>query len=129
MIAEGLMARKDKNRCSPEELLVGLSPQVRQLAEQLRELIREVVPDVEETGYPGWKLIGYRHGRYFGFIAPKADHIQLGFEHGATLPDPAGLLEGAGKQVRYVALRPEKALQIEPLKELIQTAALRALLD
>jgi hypothetical protein len=84
------------------------------------------VPEVEEAGYPGWKLIGYRHKRYFCFIAPKVDQVQLGFEHGRTLPDPAGLLEGTGKQVRYVTLYPEQDLPLVPLKELIGIAALRA---
>lgn len=123
------MTKKIRNRCSPEELLVDAPAQIRQLANRLRQLIREVAPNVEEAGYLGWKLIGYRHGRYFGFIAAKADHVVLGFEHGVTLPDPDGLLEGAGKQVRYVTLRPDEELRLEPLKELIQTAALRALLD
>jgi hypothetical protein len=123
------MAKKGVNRCLPEELLVGLSPQICQLADQVRQLIREVVPEVEEAGYPGWKVIGYRHGRYFCFIAPKQDHVYLGFEHGSTLPDPSGLLEGTGKQVRQIMLRPEQDLPLTPLKELIQIAALRALID
>lgn len=121
--------KKSQNRCSPEELLADKPLPIRQLAQRLRQLIRQVVPDVEEAGYPGWKLIGYRHGRYFGYIAPKVDRVEVGFEHGVTLPDPEGLLEGSGKQVRYVTLRPAVELPMEPLKELIQTAALRALLD
>jgi hypothetical protein len=120
------MAKKSVKRCAPEELLVGLSPQIHELVTQLRQLVRTVVPAVEEAGYPGWKLIGYRHRRYFCFIAPKIDQVQLGFEHGRTLPDPAGLLEGTGKQVRYVMLQPEQDLPFASLKELIEIAALRA---
>ncbi len=123
------MAKKGVKRCAPEELLVGLSPQIHQLIHRLRQLIRQVVPEVEEAGYPGWKLIGYRHGRYFCFIAPKEDRVYLGFEQGSTLPDPNGLLEGTGKQVRQVMLRPGPDLSLAPLKELIQIAALRALID
>ncbi len=123
------MAKKERNRCAPEDLLVGLSPQIQQLVEQLRQLIRQSVPGVEEAGYPGWKLIGYRYRRYFGFIAPKTDQVQLGFEHGLTLPDPAGLLEGEGKQVRYVILYPGQELPLAPLRELIQVAAQRAYFD
>lgn len=123
------MAKKGIKRCAPEELLVGLSPQIHQLVRQLRQLVRTVVPTVEEAGYPGWKLIGYRHKRYFCFIAPKIDHVQFGFEHGRTLPDPTGLLEGTGKQVRYVTLHPDKNLPLVPLQELIGIAALRAELE
>jgi hypothetical protein len=123
------MAKKGVKRCAPEEVLVGLSPQIHDLVTQLRQVIRTVVPEVEEAGYPGWKLIGYRHRRYFCFIAPKVDYVQLGFEHGRTLPDPAGLLEGTGKQVRYVTLHPEQGLPFASLKELIEIAALRAELE
>lgn len=108
---------------------MGLSPRTHQLAERLRQLIRKVVPEVEEAGYPGWKLIGYRYRRYFCFIAPQTDRVCLGFEHGISLPDPDGLLEGTGKQVRYVVIRSAKDLRVAPLKKLIQLAALRAFHD
>lgn len=74
-------------------------------------------------------MIGYRHRRYFGFIAPKPDRVLLGFEHGTTLPDSTGLLEGSGKQVRYVSLRPGQVLPRDQLAELIQIAAGRAMTD
>jgi hypothetical protein len=37
-------------------------------------------------------------------IVVKEDHIRLGFVHGSFLPDPAGLLEGDRKAMRYVRL-------------------------
>lgn len=122
------MAKK-QTRIPPEALLTDLSPELRELADRLRRLFHELVPDIEEAGYPGWKLIGYRHRRYFGFIAPMADHIRLGFEHGATLPDPASLLMGDRKQVRYIPLYTLNDLQLEPIKDLILTAAVRAAYD
>jgi hypothetical protein len=33
--------------------------------------------------------------------------VNVGFFHGATLPDPARLLQGTGKFKRHVKLRPE----------------------
>jgi len=32
-------------------------------------------------------------------------HVNLGFYHGASLNDPAGLLEGTGKKLRHVKVR------------------------
>ncbi|PYQ93834.1 MAG: hypothetical protein DMF96_28405 [Acidobacteria bacterium] len=32
-------------------------------------------------------------------------HVNLGFNKGATLPDPAGLLKGTGTSVRHVTLK------------------------
>lgn len=37
-------------------------------------------------------------------IVIKEDHIRLGFVHGSFLPDPAGLLEGDRKAMRYVRI-------------------------
>jgi hypothetical protein len=123
------MAKKERPRCAPEDLLTGLPAEIQHLAGELRRLVQVAVPAVEEAGYPGWQLIGYHHRRYFGFIAPKPDRVLLGFEHGLTLPDPAGLLAGSGKQVRYVTLWPGTELPRQPLTELIQIAAGRAATD
>jgi hypothetical protein len=37
-------------------------------------------------------------------ISPFKTHVNLGIVHGATLADPAGLLEGTGKVHRHVKL-------------------------
>ena len=41
----------------------------------------------------------------FAYVAAYRAHAAIGFFHGAALPDPAGLLEGAGKRMRHVKLR------------------------
>jgi hypothetical protein len=46
----------------------------------------------------------------------------VGFYHGATLPDPAGLLQGAGKRMRHVKLLPGKELDVDALTGLIEDA-------
>ena len=52
------------------------------------------------------------------FNAFKA-HANVGFYYGAMLADPAGLLEGAGKRMRHVKLRPGAELKVEALSDLI----------
>jgi hypothetical protein len=95
--------------CSPEDILHGHTPEVRAIAECARVLIKRELPEVEENGYPGWRLIGYRQGgAYLGFVAPLKDHVRLGFERGVYMNDPDGLLEGDGTQVRYVRLSSEE---------------------
>jgi len=42
---------------------------------------------------------------HYAYIAVLGGHVNLGFYHGASLPDPAGLLEGSGKKLRHVKLR------------------------
>lgn len=41
----------------------------------------------------------------FGYVNAFSAHANVGFFHGADLPDPAGLLEGSGKRMRHVKLR------------------------
>jgi hypothetical protein len=51
-------------------------------------------------------------------------HVNVGFFHGAALADPAGLLEGTGKSMRHVKLRPGLALDAPALEALIDAAYL-----
>jgi hypothetical protein len=116
--------RQATNSTPPEAILVEHGPGVRELAEALRRLIRQTVPEVIETAYPGWHGIGYRHpaSGYFCGIFPGAAEVKLGFEFGALLPDPDGLLEGSGKQVRYVTIREGRAIPVEGIQSLLRAA-------
>ena len=49
-------------------------------------------------------------------------HVNVGFFHGSALLDPAGLLEGTGKYMRHVKVRPGLALDELSLKALIAAA-------
>jgi hypothetical protein len=49
-------------------------------------------------------------------------HVNVGFFQGATLPDPACLLQGAGKYMRHVKLRPGTATNAAALSRLIENA-------
>ncbi len=58
----------------------------------------------------------------FGYVNVFTSHVNVGFFHGAALPDPAGLLQGSGKSMRHVKLRPGTALDDEALSRLIHAA-------
>jgi hypothetical protein len=58
----------------------------------------------------------------FGYVNVFASHVNVGFFHGATLPDPAGLLQGTGKFMRHVKLRPGPATSAAALRSLIEVA-------
>jgi hypothetical protein len=58
----------------------------------------------------------------FGYVNAFKAHASVGFFQGAMLADPAGLLEGAGKRMRHVKLRPGKELDAEALAGLIAAA-------
>ncbi len=58
----------------------------------------------------------------FAYVNAFKAHASVGFFHGAALADPAGLLEGAGKRMRHVKLRPGEDLDADALSELIAAA-------
>jgi hypothetical protein len=124
-------AANAKERPTPEQFLAAFPPDIRELANQLRQLIKQTIPNIIEAVYPGWKLIGYREqdgrrSRYFCFVAPFEDRVMLGFEYGVLMADTTGLLEGDGKQVRYVTLRNDANLRPHELSALIAEAAMVA---
>jgi hypothetical protein len=51
-----------------------------------------------------------------------ASHVNVGFFHGAALPDPARLLQGTGKFMRHVKLRPGTVTSAAALSRLIDLA-------
>lgn len=111
-----------------ESFLRHFSPEVRELANRARELVRAAVPQALERLYPGWQLVGYRvpvprGTRYFAFVQPRSDEVLVGFELGVLLTRHRDLLQGSGTQVRYVALRPGRRVPAAKLTVLIREAA------
>ena len=123
------MQKTPARNSTPEQILRDHSPDVREIAQCLRTLIGATLPEAMERAYPGWHGIGYRHpsAGYIGAIFPLQDRVKLGFEHGARLPDPAGILTGDGKQLRYVELLPGADINEQAIRALLLDAvALRA---
>lgn len=58
----------------------------------------------------------------FAYVNAFKKHVNVGFFNGASLPDPAGMLEGTGKRMRHVKLRPGAEIDEEALAELIDAA-------
>jgi hypothetical protein len=58
----------------------------------------------------------------FGYVNVFTSHVNVGFFHGAALPDPARLLEGTGRNMRHVKVRPGTATDAASLTRLIETA-------
>lgn len=58
----------------------------------------------------------------FGYVNVFTSHVNVGFFRGAELPDPARLLQGAGKYMRHVKLKPGTATNAAALRTLIDAA-------
>jgi hypothetical protein len=58
----------------------------------------------------------------FGYVNVFTSHVNVGFFHGAALPDSTRLLQGTGKFMRHVKLRPGTAINGAALSRLIDAA-------
>ncbi len=58
----------------------------------------------------------------FGYVNAFTDHVNVGFFFGAELADPARLLEGRGKRMRHVKVRPGAGLDVGALSALVDAA-------
>jgi hypothetical protein len=105
-------------------LLAGRDPHIADLARALCGLILEVYPDAVVSVDGG--DIGFGSGTgYKGLVfvvSPHSKHVTLGVAGGADLPDPAGLLEGAGKVHRHVKIRQTADLDRPEFRELLIVA-------
>jgi hypothetical protein len=58
----------------------------------------------------------------FGYVGVFRSHVNVGFFQGAALPDPSGLLQGTGKYMRHVKIKPGHAVDGSSLEALIAAA-------
>ena len=58
----------------------------------------------------------------FGYVNVFTSHVNVGFFHGAALPDLARILQGSGKFMRHVKLCPGSATDAASLTRLIDAA-------
>ena len=83
--------------------------------------MRDCGRDVRETMHDGCPT-GCVHDAAFGYVGVFMAHANVGFFHGAELEDPTGLLQGSGKRMRHVKLRPGVNLDAGALNALIRAA-------
>lgn len=76
--------------------------------------VREVLHDGRPTACVG--------SAAFAYVDAFKAHVNVGFFRGAEIADPDGLLEGTGKLMRHVKLRPGDTLDSQALANLIETA-------
>ena len=84
-------------------------------------LIRKSGTDVTELlhdGYPTACVGDYP----FAYVGAFKAHVNVGFFYGAELPDPSGILEGSGKRMRHVKIKPGKEPDSISLETLVTEA-------
>jgi hypothetical protein len=92
-------------RLDPEisELMVDLPTEMQAVAETLRRLILNSSPLIQEQKRWNQPVYFYQK-RLICYLAFHKSHLNFGFDYGALLTDPEGLLDGTGKNMRHVKL-------------------------
>src|SRR5436190_19206970 len=110
-----------------DDLLSNYSPAIQDLAKRIRVFIRKVLPGADEIIDGPARVIGYSvapgyRGLICTIILSKAG-VKVGIVNGASLPDPAGLMEGCGRVHKYVRIQSENDLRRAALRALLRSAA------
>ena len=100
----------EKVHGSFQDILAIASPKLRPVCEALRQLVASLDEGFYEVVWPKLKIASFGVGpkkmtQHYAYIAVQSSHINLGFYHGASLRDPAGLLDGSGKELRHIKIR------------------------
>jgi hypothetical protein len=122
----------------PRALLTFLrpyDPEVRDLALRLRALVLEEMAPCYENIYDAYSAVAIGYGTSdrlrdgIFHIAVYSRHVNLGFNDGATLNDPKGILEGAGNRIRHITIKTTADLEQPVLRAYIRRARKSALAD
>lgn len=109
-----------------------IPPQVRPTVRAAIKTVKEIAPQADEITYNSqaprsssamWKLVRYAvEGANVVGIGTFASHSTIFFYRGRELDDGSGLLEGGGKDSRFVTLRTPADAEQPAVKRLVRKA-------
>jgi hypothetical protein len=104
-----------------DEWLNDQPPELRAVARTWFSCMRECGEDVRELMHDGCPVACVGDVP-FGYVNVFKAHVNVGFFLGAELDDPMRLLEGTGRRMRHVKVRPGSDLDVAALTALIRAA-------
>jgi hypothetical protein len=117
-----------ENKADLEPLLAKLTPEAVPLLQAMRGVVRDTLPQLEESVHLGWGVIHYRKPGssmrdLVVALSPQRAYVNLEFADGVELPDPARKLEGTGKRARHIKIRSAEDVDTPEVRALLQAAA------
>lgn len=115
----------------PPELTTFLKPYdkaVQKLALRVRALVLDELGPCHESIYDAYNAVAMAYGPTARLkdaichIAVYTKHVNLGFNRGATLADPGGVLQGSGKAIRHVTIKTLSDLKRPEILDLLRRA-------
>jgi len=123
---------------APPALIKFLKPydrEIRELALQLRGLLLEEIGPCYENIYDAYSAVAIGYGTSdrlsdgIFHIAVYSNHVNLGFNEGATLDDPKGILSGKGNRIRHLTIKSPADVARPEIRAYIRRAHKKALAD
>jgi hypothetical protein len=108
--------------------LAAFDPKIGRLFLSARSRVLAAAPGANELVYDTYNAVtaaysfSERLAEAFLHVAAYAGHVNVGFNRGAELPDPSGLLVGSGARIRHVRIDAPAALRSQALARLIRAA-------
>ena len=110
-------------------------PEVRDLALELRALVLAEMGPCYENIYDAYSAVAIGYGTSerlsdgIFHIAVYSQHVNLGFNDGATLADSKGILEGNGNRIRHISIKTPEDLKRPEIRSYIRRARKKALAE
>lgn len=120
-------------RKAPDELrefLGAFAPGISKLFFATRRVVLTAAPEANELIYDAYNAVtaaysfSERLKEAFCHVAAYSDHVNLGFNRGAELPDPTGVLVGSGANIRHIRIATPSDLRAPALEVIVRAAAL-----
>ena len=108
---------------------------IRELALQLRAVVLAEMAPCYENIYDAYSAVAIGYGTSdrlrdgIFHIAVYSRHVNLGFNDGATLADPKGILQGTGNQIRHLTIKTPNDLARPEIRAYIRRARKFALAE
>jgi hypothetical protein len=93
----------------------------RSIAQTWFEIMRNCGDEVRELLHDGCPTACLGDAP-FAYVNVFTAHVNIGFFHGAHLSDPSNLLQGTGKHMRHIKLKPDTPTNAAAITTLIQAA-------
>src|SRR5229473_2790548 len=109
--------------------------EIQKLALQVRALVLEEMAPCYENIYDAYSAVAIGYGTSdrlrdgIFHIAVYSQHVNLGFNDGATLDDPKGILQGSGNQIRHIKIKTPEDIKRPEVRAYIRRARKKALAD
>ena len=110
------------------EFLQAYDPAVRDLALKVRSVVLDEMAPCHENIYDAYSAVALGYGPTDRLrdgvchVAVYSGHVNIGFNRGTAMHDPAGILHGSGKWIRHITIKTSADLAQQPIQQYLRRA-------